>query len=86
MRNNSKNRRLDRIPKQHKKEVEDGLALIAEKIKKKRKMKGFTQESLAEALNIEPSTLQGIEQKRGRPSLELLLAIVKVLEMKITLQ
>ena len=86
MKNNSKNRRLDRIPRQHKQEVEDGLALIAEKIKKRRKMKGFTQESLAEALNIEPSTLQGIEQKRGRPSLELLLAIVKVLEMKIILQ
>ena len=86
MKNSSKNRRLDRIPKQYKQEVVSDLIAIADKIKKRRKAKGFTQESLAEVLNIEPTTIQGIEQMRGRPSLELLLAIVKVLEMKITLQ
>lgn len=86
MRNSSKNRRLDRIPKKYRQAVITDLGTIAEKIKKRRAKLGFTQESLAEALNVEPTTVQSIEQMRGRPSLELLLAIVKILEMKITLK
>lgn len=86
MKNSSKNKRLDRVPKQYKHDVFSDLAIIADKLKKRRKAKGYTQEELAEILNIEPSTLQGIEQMRNRPSLELLLAMVKVLEIKITLK
>lgn len=84
--NHSKNRRLDRLPKQIRDEVEADLSVMAAKIKKARSGKGFTQESLAEALNVEPSTIQAIEQGRGRPSLELLFAIIKVVGFKITLQ
>lgn len=46
----------------------------------------MTQEQLAESLNIEPSTLQSIEQQRGRPSLELLLTIAKVLQTKFVIK
>lgn len=86
MRNSSKNKRLERVPKQFREAVETDLEVIAEKIKKRRRNKELTQEQLAEALNIEPTTLQAIEQQRGRPSLELLLTIVKALEMKITIK
>lgn len=86
MRNTSQNKRLDRIPKRYRDEVESDLGRIAEKIKKRRQQKELTQEGLAELLNIEPATLQSIEQQRGRPSIELLLAIVKILEMRLTLK
>lgn len=86
MKKRSKNRRLERLPKQYRDDVEVGLTFVAEQLKKRRISKDMTQEGLAELLNVEPTTIQSIEQMRGRPSLELLLAMVKVLEMKITLK
>ena len=82
----TKNRRLDRVPKQYRSAITTELLGIASKIKRKRKALGITQEGLAELLEIDPTTIQAIEQLRSRPSLELLLAIVKVLKMRITLR
>lgn len=86
MSNASKNKRLDRIPKQYRIAIEEDLAALALKIKKRRKSLDITQEELAELLGIDPTTIQGIEQMRSRPSLELLLTIVKVLKMRVMLQ
>ncbi|MBY0315668.1 MAG: helix-turn-helix domain-containing protein [Bdellovibrionales bacterium] len=84
--NKSKNKRLDKVPKKYREAVKTDLVLIAEKIKKQRRAKGMTQEQFSEIINVEPTTLQAIEQQRGRPSLELLLTIVKVLETKIVIK
>lgn len=86
MKNTSKNRRLDRVPKEYRDAVKQDIAGIAQKIKKRRSAMRMTQEQLAESLNIEPSTLQSIEQQRGRPSLELLLTIAKVLQTKFVIK
>lgn len=86
MKNKSENKRLDKVPKEYKESVKTDLSAIAVKIKKKRQAKGLTQEQFAEAINIEATTLQAIEQERGRPSLELLLTIAKALEMKIVIK
>lgn len=82
----TKNKRLERIPKALRGAVEADLSDIAGKIRKKRKSKKLTQEGLAELLEVDPTTIQALESERGRPSLELLLAIVKTLEIKIILK
>lgn len=46
---------------------------------------GFTQEGLAEALDISPMTIQFIEQGRKCPSLPMLLYICSYLKIKIGL-
>lgn len=86
MPNYSENKRLAKIPVAYRSAVEKDLLDIAAKIKKRREAKNISQEKLAEMLQVDPTTIQGIEQLRVRPSLELLLAIVKILEMKITLK
>jgi len=86
MKNASKNRRLDRVPREYRDAVKQDVAAIAQKIRKRRRAMQLTQEQLAESLNIEPSTLQSLEQQRGRPSLELLLTIAKVLQTKFVIK
>jgi DNA-binding XRE family transcriptional regulator len=86
VKNSSKNKGLDRIPKKYRASVEADLKAIALQIKKKRKAKKLTQEGLAELLEVDPSTIQAIEQSRHRPSVELLMTIIKALETKVVLQ
>lgn len=86
MKNNSKNKRLDRVPREYREAVEQDMAAIAQKIRRRRRAMQLTQEQLAESLNIEPSTLQSLEQERGRPSLELLLTVAKVLQTKFVIK
>lgn len=49
--------------------------------KEYRKKHGYTQESLAEILNISSRHLQRIERKENEPSLELFKKMVKVLNI-----
>lgn len=46
-----------------------------------RKRKGYTQETLAEILNISTRHLQRIEKEESEPSLELFKKIVKILKI-----
>ena len=86
MPNYSENKRLAKIPVEFRTSVEQDLINIALLIKTTRENQKIGQERLAEMLQVDPTTIQGIEQLRVRPSLELLLAITKVLKMKIVLE
>ena len=76
-------KRLDKIPSKYKKEITDDLEKLAATIQNKRESLGYTQESLAEKLEIGVSTLKHIEQRIRFPSLPLLHYICRVLELKI---
>lgn len=86
MPNYSENKGLAKIPVDFRASVEQDLINIALMIRTTRESQKISQKKLAELLQVDSSTVQGIEQLRVRPSLELLLAIVKVLKMKITLE
>ncbi len=75
MPNYSENKRLAKIPVEVRTSVEQDLINIALLIKTTRESQKIGQERLAEMLQVDPTTIQGIEQLRVRPSLELLLAI-----------
>jgi len=81
----SKNKRIDRLPKPLRRGVEAELLALAKYLKRKREAKGLTQEGLAGLLNVETTTVQAIKQMRSRPSLELLVTIVKALHKRIVL-
>lgn len=50
--------------------------------KEYRKKHGYTQENLAEILNISPRHLQRIEKDENEPSLELFRKLVKILNIE----
>ncbi len=56
---------------------------LGRNIQKARKIKGYTQEELAEVLNISRTHMGHIEQGRKTPSLELLEKIAKALKVKV---
>lgn len=58
--------------------------LLGKKIAKKRKAKGFTQEKLADKVNISRAYMGYIEQGRNAPSLEVLEKIARVLGVSIS--
>ena len=57
--------------------------LLGKRIKEIRKKKGYTQEQLAEIVNIDITTLSGIESGRHFPSLVTLERIAKTLEVAL---
>ncbi len=59
--------------------------MIAERIQQRRESLKLTQEQAAEKLDIAPTTLQYIEQRRKYPSLPMLLYICRVFEIEIKL-
>lgn len=61
----------------------DNKKLLGKRIKEIRKHKGYTQEKLAEAVNLETSSLSGIESGRFFPSLHVLDKLSEVLEVKL---
>lgn len=65
---------------QEKKFVKNSVANIAEKIKKLRIEKGFSQEELAEQVSISVSTIKFIEQNQRSPSLPMLFKILYILD------
>lgn len=52
-------------------------------IQKRRKQLGYTQEGLAEAVDLSRTHIGHVEQGRKAPSLEVLEKIAKVLKMKV---
>jgi len=57
--------------------------LLGKRIQKIRKLIGFTQEELAEKVNVSRAYIGYIEQARNTPSIELLEKIAKVLKINI---
>lgn len=60
---------FDAVPYHIKEAVMNNKKLLGRRIKEIRKKRGFTQEQLAEAVNIDITTLSGIESGRHFPSL-----------------
>lgn len=59
--------------------------LLGKKIKELRKQNRFTQEKLSERINIDVTTLSGIESGRHFPSLQTLEKIANVLNVELQL-
>ena len=76
---------LDRVPPRWRKDVLADLEMIADRIQKRRVALNLTQEAAAENLNIAPTTLQYIEQRRKFPSLPMLLYICRVFGIDVKL-
>lgn len=57
--------------------------LLGKRIKEIRKSKGLTQEQLSEMIDIETSSLSGIESGRFYPSLHVLEKIAQVFEVEL---
>ncbi len=81
----SKNNRLNKIPKEYREPVKKDLANLAKVIRERRKQLGFTQEELAAILDVEPTTVQSIEQSRRSPSIEMFLSFCRALNLKLEL-
>lgn len=61
----------------------DNKKLLGKRIKEIRKHKGLTQEQLSEMIDIETSSLSGIESGRFFPSLHVLDKMSSVLEIEL---
>lgn len=61
----------------------DNKKLLGKRIKELRKEAGLTQERLAEMINIEPTSLSGIESGRHFPSLPTLEKIANNLKVEL---
>lgn len=57
--------------------------LLGKRIKEIRKSKGLTQEQLSEMIDIETSSLSGIESGRFYPSLHVLEKIAQVFDVEL---
>lgn len=80
------NEGLERADAKTKKAILEQIRDLSATIKKQRQKMGFTQESLAEALDISVNTIKYIEQGRRLPSLVMILKISIALKLKITIQ
>jgi DNA-binding XRE family transcriptional regulator len=78
-----KNNKLKNLPAKRRSQVHAELCSISDHLQRRRKAMGYTQEELAEKLEIAPKTLQSIEQKARFPSLPLLIHICQVLDIKL---
>lgn len=61
----------------------DNKKLLGKRIKEIRKSKGLTQEQLSEMIDIETSSLSGIESGRFFPSLHVLEKIADVFDVEL---
>ena len=61
----------------------DNKKLLGKRIKEIRKSKGLTQEQLSEMIDIETSSLSGIESGRFYPSLHVLEIIASVFDVEL---
>lgn len=77
--------RIKKLPAKHIKSVQKELLRIAQLIQAKREQAGFTQEELAEKLDVSPMTIQFVEQGRRVPSLPLLIALARELSFTLKL-
>lgn len=63
--------------------MEISKGLLGARIKELRKLRGLSQEKLAEMINIDPKHLSRIEVGRGFPSMDTLAAMAKALKMEL---
>ena len=75
--------RLEKVPPKHRRYVEAQLRNISVVIQARRKELGFTQEQLAESLDLAVMTIQFIEQQQRYPSLPVLFFICKAMDIPI---
>lgn len=61
----------------------DNKKLLGKRIKEIRKFKGLTQEQLSEMIELETSSLSGIESGRFYPSLHVLEKIASALDVEL---
>ncbi len=61
----------------------DNKKLLGKRIKEIRKLKNYTQEELAEMINLETSSLSGIESGRFFPSLHVLDKLSQTLDVEL---
>ena len=78
-----RSKRLDRIPLKHRKDVESQIRSLLKILQEQRESRGFTQEELAERLDISVRTLQFIEQGRRFPSIPMLFYLAKLLKITV---
>lgn len=57
--------------------------VIGEKIAKRRTAQGFTQEAIANLLDVNPSHISNIEHGRAHPSLTILVRIANILHCSV---
>jgi len=62
------------------------VSMIGEELKTRRKELGFTQESLAEELDISVASVKRIEQGDRMPSLPMLIRFSRALKLNIAFQ
>ena len=73
------------IPDKEISAVKRAAKALALKIQERRKEQGFTQESLAEALDVSPVSIRHIEIGNRLPSLPMLIRIAQKLDTDIEL-
>lgn len=79
-------RGLSKVPKQEAAAIQGELEDLGKKLQKRRKEMGHTQESFAEAMEINVNSIKYIEQGRRIPSLPMLIRLTKALKLKITVE
>ena len=57
---------------------------IGAKLKSRRKSKGFTQNYVAEAINMDEKQLSRLEAGKHYPTLKTLLSLINILDMRLT--
>lgn len=76
-------RGFSKVPSKDVKYVKNELGRISEKVQKRRKELGLTQEDVAEQLEVSVQTIQFIENSRRIPSLPMLIRLAKVLKFEV---
>lgn len=71
------------VPQADMKFVKSEVARLAKELQARRKERGFTQESLAEKLDVSVGTIKTIEQGLRMPSIPMLIMIARILRLKI---
>ena len=60
----------------------DAIALVADNVRKYRQLKGISMETLADLIGIEYSVIARLELKKSNPSISVVYAIAKALDIK----
>jgi transcriptional regulator with XRE-family HTH domain len=61
----------------------DERTLLGQRVKRLRRLKGYTQEQLAERIEINPKDLSSIERGAENPTLDLLIRLAKGLQVDL---
>jgi DNA-binding XRE family transcriptional regulator len=78
-------KRVDQIPPKYRKGVVAQLNKVSDVLKRARIENDLTQESLAELVDVEVSTVKSIEQKKRVPSMGLFFYLCEVLKISVKL-